>query len=141
MDTMIIHTKLDSLHRCLQRIQSKTPGSLESLARDLDLQDIITLNLSRAVQVCVDIAAHLITDFDVPPPSSMAESFDKLAQVGVIPASLSDRMKKTVGFRNITIHEYEKIDWLIVFKIITEHLHDFSDYARVVVEWMEKEKP
>lgn len=41
-------------------------------------------------------------------------------------------MQKSVGFRNISVHEYQSIDWLIVFKIITEHLVDFEKFAREV---------
>ena len=55
MDKMIILSKIESLERCLIRIQTKSPASLDSLQNDLDCQDIIVLNLERAVQVCVVI--------------------------------------------------------------------------------------
>jgi len=44
------------------------------LAEDYDLQDIICLNLERAVQGCVDLAAHVIADADLPAPTTMAIS-------------------------------------------------------------------
>lgn len=136
---MILLSKLDSLQRCLSRIASKTPSSAEDLQQDLDAQDIITLNLERAVQVCVDIAAHIQSEFKTPPPSSMAESFDRLQELGVISADTTVRMKNAVGFRNIAVHEYRKIDWLVVFRIITEHLDDFKDFARQVLAWADSE--
>lgn len=128
-------TKLDSLHRCLSRIESKTPANVETLEIDLDLQDIITLNLTRVVQICVDIATHVIADCDTPPPTSMAESFERLHHLQVISCETSERMKKAVGFRNVSVHEYQSIDWLIVYKIISEHLGDFKDFARQVHVW------
>jgi len=127
--------KLDSLHRCLLRIEAKTPGSVELLEQDLDTQDIITLNLTRAVQVCVDIATHIIASYDSPPPSSMAQSFDRLQQLKIISSNTSLRMKKAVGFRNVSVHEYQNVDWLIVYKIISEHLNDFKDFAQQVNAW------
>ncbi len=135
MASSIMLTKLDSLHRCLSRIESKTPESVEILARDLDIQDIITLNLTRAVQICVDIATHVIADFDTPPPSSMAESFDRLHHLQIISGDTARRMQMAVGFRNVSVHEYQSIDWLIVYKIITEHLGDFKNFARQVHAW------
>ena len=57
MDRVILTEKLESLRRCLQRIEAKTPGDVESLRGDPDLQDIVVLNLTRAVQVCVDIGS------------------------------------------------------------------------------------
>ncbi len=135
MASTIMLAKLDSLQRCLSRIESKTPASVEVLEADLDIQDIITLNLTRAVQICVDIATHVIADLNTPPPTSMAECFDRLHHLKVISDATSVRMKKAVGFRNVSVHEYQKIDWLIVYKIVTEHLGDFKDFARQVHAW------
>lgn len=48
MDRLIIERKLDSLQRCLARIRDKTPDDVAPLENDLDLQDVLVLNLSRA---------------------------------------------------------------------------------------------
>jgi len=53
MDPDLISEKLESLRRCLQRVQKKCPATPEELMEDPDLQDIISLNLTRAVQLCV----------------------------------------------------------------------------------------
>lgn len=82
MDRLIVERKLDSLQRCLARIVSKRPDTAEALKADMDLQDVLVLNLSRAVQICVDLAAHLISDLSLPPPDTMGEAFDRLAEGG-----------------------------------------------------------
>jgi hypothetical protein len=56
LDRQVVEQKLESLRRCLLRIEEKCPDSPEMLARDLDAQDIVSLNLTRAVQLCVDLA-------------------------------------------------------------------------------------
>jgi len=132
MDREVIEQKLESLRRCLQRIEAKCPADAQTLATDPDLQDIVALNLSRAVQVCVDIGAHLISGMDVPPPDTMGQTFDLLAQAGVLTAALASSLKKAVGFRNIAVHSYEAINWHIVHTIAKNHLVDFSEFARVV---------
>lgn len=132
MDRVIVARKLDSLQRCLLRIASKRPASVELLASDLDLQDVLVLNISRAVQISVDLAAHLIADLPLPPPDTMAEAFDRLADSGMLDAALSVRMKKSVGFRNVAVHAYDRIDWNIVFAIASSHLQDFRDFSQVV---------
>lgn len=50
MDRDVVLKKLESLRRCIKRIQDKTPQAYEELVDDYDLQDIITINLERAVQ-------------------------------------------------------------------------------------------
>jgi uncharacterized protein YutE (UPF0331/DUF86 family) len=130
MDETIILTKLDSLRRCVERIQSKTPESASALLEDYDLQDIICVNLERAVQICVDIAAHILAEQSGPAPDSMGASFAQLHEQNIIPEALALHLAKAVGFRNIAVHAYHRISWEIVFSLITERLNDFSDYAR-----------
>ena len=136
MDREVIEQKLESVRRCLQRIKEKCPPSADILARDLDAQDILALNLSRAVQLCVDIGAHIVAGKNVPPPATMGQTFDVLAELGIISEELALRMKNAVGFRNIAVHNSEAINWQIVHAIATRHVGDFTDFARSVLrEW------
>ena len=137
MDKQVLEQKLESLRCCVQRVETKIPKEVTTLATDVDLQDIVSLNLSRAVQICVDIGAHLIAGMDVAAPDTMGQTFDLLAQQGVLRSSLATRLKKAVGFRNIAVHNYERINWEIVYSIATLHLHDFSDFARAVLSTQE----
>lgn len=132
MDREVIEQKLEALRRCLQRVAEKCPADPATLGRDPDLQDIVTLNLTRAVQLCVDLGAHLIVDLDVLPPDTMGQTFDALSHAGVIPEPLAQQLKKAVGFRNIAVHHYEEIDWAIVHGIALNHLSDFSEFAKVI---------
>jgi uncharacterized protein YutE (UPF0331/DUF86 family) len=134
MDREVVEQKLESLRRCLQRLEDKCPSSPEILAADLDLQDIIALNLSRAVQISVDIGAHLIADMNVPPPGTMGQTFDILAKEGFLNNEVATNLKKAVGFRNIAVHNYERINWLIVHSIIKYHLTDFVQFAKLVTK-------
>ena len=60
MDRILIGQKLEALRHCITRIVEKCPANAGLLAEDADLQDIVVLNLTRSVQLCVDIASHLI---------------------------------------------------------------------------------
>ncbi len=137
MDRGLISEKLESLRRCVRRVSEKCPPDMETLERDVDLQDIVTLNLSRAVQLSVDIGAHLVADLETPPPDTMGQTFDILGREGIISPDLAGRLKKAVGFRNVAIHRYEAIDWGIVHGIARNHMGDFSNFARAVTERIE----
>ncbi len=137
MGNDVIHEKLESLRRCIDRIESKVPRSSDQLIEDYDLQDIICVNLERAVQLSVDIASHAIAESDRDAPATMAESFTTLATLNIISGDLADRMRKAVGFRNIAVHAYEKVNWKIVYSIIANDLGDFNDFSRCVYEYVE----
>jgi len=129
MDELVIANKIESLRRCLKRVEQRCPQSLDALINDLDAQDVLTLNLSRAVQLCVDISLHILSSGNQPIPQTMADAFTGLAEEGVITADLAEKMRKSVGFRNIAIHQYEKINWAIVYAIATEKMVDFKAFA------------
>lgn len=103
MDKQLTEEKLEYLRHCLHRVEEKYHVSAATLQTDYDAQDVIALNLTRAVQLCVDIAAHIISETETQPPASMADSFIKLAELGFISTDLSNRMIRAVGFRNLVL--------------------------------------
>ena len=129
----VVRRKLESLRRCIGRIEQKKPKTVDILKTDYDIQDIISLNLERAIQLSVDIGSYLLAESEQTPPSTMGEIFSELAVAGFITEDLADKLRKAVGFRNISVHEYQNVDWDIVFSIINRNLNDFKDFMRAVV--------
>jgi uncharacterized protein YutE (UPF0331/DUF86 family) len=138
MDSHVIQNKLISLKRCIERIESKIPPELTVFINSHDLQDIVLLNLQRAIQISVDIAAHITSEMDFKVPSTMAESFQILFELGVISKGTANRMQKSIGLRNIAVHEYTSLNWDVVYRVATTCLNDFRDYASEIVSWLEK---
>lgn len=132
MDKLILQEKLEALRNCIRRIEARRTATVNELRDDADRQDIIALNLTRAVQLCVDIATFLIADSNEPAPQTMGQAFESLAHLGIVTDSLAARMKAAVGFRNIAVHNYRAIDWAIVFAITHQGLDDFKSFARAI---------
>lgn len=132
VDQDVVLEKVASIQRCLRRIQEKTnldPSSLD----DVDVQDIVVLNLQRAIQSAVDLAAHVIAEEGLGLPRSLKEHFELLSNSGVISDEVAARMQAMVGFRNIAVHEYERIDVRILKTILTKHLQDLVLFYREVL--------
>lgn len=136
MDRLIVIDKLESLRRCVERVEARRAGSVEELLHDPDRQDIISLNLSRAVQLCVDIGLHLLAEKGEPAPRTMGEAFDQLAEAGIISNAVRQSMRSAVGFRNVAVHSYRAIDWEIVHGITRERLDDFRAFAASVAAFI-----
>ena len=132
MDRDVVTAKLESLRHCVERVRTRTPASVEELSSCYDAQDIICLNLERAVQACVDIAAHIVSDTECTVPDSMAGTFDALERQGVLPRHLAERMRRAVGFRNVSVHAYQTLDWAIVHSIATQRLGDFVEFGQAI---------
>lgn len=132
MNSLVIKTKLESLRRRLDRIESKKPITLEGLLQDIDTQDILALNLERSVQFCADIANHILSSLDDAPAMSMAESFERLSAKEIIPLELARNLRRAVGFRNLSVHAYDKIDWNLVWTYFESDLSDLVNFAQII---------
>lgn len=139
MDSLLIGQKLEALRHCISRIVEKCPANAALLAEDADLQDIIVLNLTRSVQLCVDIASHLIAASAESAPATMGEALTTLARMSVIEDSVATNLRRAVGFRNIAVHNYEKVDWEIVHAICDNHLDDFRQFASAISARIDRE--
>lgn len=95
---------------------------------------MILFNLTQAIQNCIDIAAHIVSDEGWGVPGTQREMFDILADKGFISKDFAERLISMVGFRNRVIHEYEKLNLDIVYKIWTERLVDIEGFGLAVVE-------
>ncbi len=134
MDRRVIEQKLESLRYCVERVRHKCPSDVATLRADPDAQDIVTLNLSRAVQLCVDVGAHIIAESDLKAPDTMGETFDLLAAGGFVDETVAENLKRAVGFRNVAVHHYEAINWDIVHAISMHYLDDFRAFASAMSE-------
>src|SRR5690625_5368268 len=103
MDRSVIDHRLESLRRCITRIESRRPSTVEELQVDADLQDILSVNLERAVQLCVDIANHLIAATDARQQTSMGEAFDILYMAGLLTDAPAQRIQISDGDRQLHV--------------------------------------
>jgi uncharacterized protein YutE (UPF0331/DUF86 family) len=137
MDKLIIENKIESLRKCLLRVEQRCPDSLEALLQDLDAQDVLVLNLSRAIQLCVDISVHILSGLEQPIPDTMGKAFSELSSAGIIDIELAEEMRKAVGFRNIAVHDYEEVSFEIVYTIAKHKLIDFKSFVKQILAVIE----
>lgn len=131
LDADVVLAKVASIRRCIARIRDVTRMDPD-LLDEINTQDIFVLNVERASQAAIALAAHVIAANDWGLPGTLAEGFTILERHDVITPELARRMRAMVGFRNIAVHDYESLDPAILKAILTRHLGDFEEFASVV---------
>jgi len=101
-------------------------------------EDLSVLNLQRAIQAAIDLAHVVIAKYGLGLPSDYGQSFDLLAKHHIVDLEIANSLKKMVGFRNISVHEYQEINGEIVKSIIKHHLDDFEVYYTQVHKFVFK---
>jgi len=133
VDRDILLAKIASIRKCLERIRTVTGRVSESL-NDPDIQDIFVLNLQRAVQAAIDLAAHQVADEKIGLPTNLKENFALLESRQIIDAQLSKRLQAMVGFRNIAVHDYQQLDLIILKSILEHRLGDLDEFVQVITK-------
>lgn len=132
VDKDLILAKAGSVKRHIDRIKAKSDTDVSTFMRDLDRQESIAFNMHLAIQNCMDIAAHIISDEGLGLPGSAGEMFFILQENSFLSADLADRMVKAVGFRNLLVHEYQKIDLQRLHKAAEKNVDDLIEYLSAV---------
>ena len=108
-------------------------GHEAELATNYTQQDSIILNIQRACQAALDMANYVIRLKKLGIPQNARESFQLLGDNGLVSAPLTGSMKKMVGFRNIAVHEYQKLNIDILKSVIENHINDINGFAEDVM--------
>ncbi len=88
-----------------------------------------------AIESCVDVAQHMCSSEGWGPPTDNGDAMLLLGRHGVVDAGLADRMRKSVGFRNVLVHEYVQVDDAIVVDRL-QHPGDLEQFAQQVADWL-----
>ena len=131
-DRDLILTKAGSVRRHLNRIVQKSNTDLQTFLHDIDRQESILFNLQMAVQLCIDIAAHIISEEGFGVPGSTSEMFYLLEENGYLDGRLTEKMVKAVGLRNLIVHEYTRVDLEKIFQVAQRDVDDLMEYLIVI---------
>ena len=133
VDRDLILAKAGLTEKYINRAVQSGKVDLELFKKDLDCQDIVIFNLQKAIQSCIDIAAHIISDEALGLPGSTNEMFYLLEENRYLDSDLTEKMVKAVGFRNLTAHEYEKLDLEQVYNVVQKDVLDLHAYIKAIL--------
>ncbi|MFN3531240.1 MAG: type VII toxin-antitoxin system HepT family RNase toxin [Candidatus Brocadia sp.] len=133
VDKPLIIRKLTELDEYLKQIGEFSSVTLEEYSRDWKAQRIVERTLQMMIETCADIANHIISDRGYRTPDNYGDTFRVLHENGVLRKELFEIMLKMARFRNIVVHQYDKIDEVIVIGILRNNLNDFKAYRDAIL--------
>ncbi|HDO35945.1 MAG TPA: DUF86 domain-containing protein [Nitrospirae bacterium] len=140
VDPLLIGRKIAELERYLGQIGEYTDISVKKYEEDWKTQRIVERTLHLMIELCIDIANHIISDKNLRMPTSYADTFRVLMEEGFIRRTLFNRLEKMAKFRNIIVHQYEQVEPEIVVSILKKNLKDFEEYKKAILKVISEEK-
>ena len=133
----VIINKIAIIERCIKRIEDVYENNPANL-QDFTKQDSIILNIQRACEASIDIAMHVAATSKLGIPQSSREAFELLQTNGKISLQVAQNLRGMVGFRNIAVHDYQKLNTSILQKIVEKHLNDFIIFKQEILKEVKK---
>jgi uncharacterized protein YutE (UPF0331/DUF86 family) len=133
VDRELILRKLGDLDVYVGQLAEYRGITAERYREDWRTQRVIDRTLQIAIEACLDIANHIIADRQLRAPATYADTFQILAEAGVLSASLFKRMEGVAGFRNVLVHEYARLDAVRIARLVNERLDDFAEFRQAIL--------
>jgi uncharacterized protein YutE (UPF0331/DUF86 family) len=130
----VLVNKAATVERCVARAREEYDAGPETFLTNFTRQDAAILNVQRACEAVLDMGQHLVRREKLGVPQSARDVFELLAKGQWIEASLAQALKQMVAFRNVAVHDYQNLLLPILVNVITQHLNEFLEFTRIVLE-------
>ena len=134
LDRDLILAKAGSINRHCKRIADKSAVDVKTFEDDLDRQESVLFNLQMAIQNCIDIAAHIVSEKGYGIPGSANEMFYLLEENNILERALTEKMVFAVGLRNLIVHQYGKVDLEKVYRFAKNDIKDLTAFIKSILQ-------
>ena len=134
----VIENKISGIQKYINILNKYQSVTKEEILNDLTLRGAVERYLYLLVQATIDLAEAVISFKGLRKPTTMRESFDILYEESIIPLELNERLIRMVGFRNILTHDYESIDYDIVYKVLKKDVEDIKWFIETIKKYLSK---
>ncbi|MCK6462488.1 MAG: DUF86 domain-containing protein [Candidatus Pacebacteria bacterium] len=136
-----IKRKISLIQDEVVKLSDLAKYTLDEIANDFIKQAAVERVLERIIARAIDINQHIIAESEnknISAPKDYKETFTSLAELGIYDKSFAEEISKSVGTRNILVHEYDKIDYSRVYNSIGDCLRDYNKYCDYILKFLEK---
>lgn len=130
----VIETKISHIKKYLKLLQRYKKFSQEDVVHNPDLKGALERYLYLATQATLDLGEAVIAFKEFRRPGTYTEVFYILDEEGFISKDLSEKLVNMTKFRNIIAHDYEKVDFGIVYDALQNRLVDIERFIVAVKE-------
>ncbi len=109
----------------------------KQFSNDFHLFGLAERYLQLSTQVIIDILNLIIIEEGMEKPENNQEIISVLFNNNIISENLASRLDGMVGFRNILVHEYGKIDKKRIYQYLIEKAGDFQIFKKEILKWLE----
>ncbi len=128
LDKERITDKMDDLEQCLIELEEYLPEGVAEYLGSGMRRRACERSFQLACENLLDICNMIISDEGLGMPNDSKDTIRKLSQHDVIQESLASRLEELVGFRNLLVHQYGRIDDSLAYRCLYSESEDFYEF-------------
>lgn len=140
VDKTLILRKLADLEIYFDQLSEYANITVKKYGENWKIQRIVERTLQVMIETCLDIAGHIISDSGYRIPKNYADTFRVLHENQILSKKLSATMEKVTKFRNVIVHDYDKVDYAIAVAILRKDRNDFIEYKNAILAFLKTDK-
>ncbi|KAF5044812.1 MAG: DUF86 domain-containing protein [Methanoculleus sp.] len=113
----------------------------EQFLQNRDTQNMVHHAMLLSIQSAIDIATDVIAEGRLRKPFTYRETFEILADEGIISDSLARDLANLAGFRNVLVHIYWNLDLKMVYAILQHDLAILKAFSAIMKEYVAESDP
>jgi len=129
---------LDEYIGYLDNISKETKNNKKLFLGDFHFFGTTERYLQLSIQTMMDLVQMLIIEEGLKRPEENQEAISMLYSHKIISKKLATNLDGIVGFRNILVHEYGKIDKEKVYYYLQEKIIDIKDFRKEILKFLKK---
>jgi len=131
--------KLEEYFSYLKQVR-KEIKSEKAFLDDFHFYGLTERYLQLSCQAIIDTLNLVIIEEGIEKPESGQEIVSFLFNKGIISENLFSRLEGIVGFRNILVHEYGKIDHKRIYQYLMGRLEDIEVFRNEILNLIKKQE-
>ena len=138
IDIRMVKNKIGAIQRDLNELKAFERYSFDQVAKDYRTHKIVERIIEVVVNEAIDINQHIIVKNGKGElPFDFKESFILLTKIDVYPLEFAQTIAKSVGLRNILVHQYSKLDEQLFYASIKDCLAQYTRYCAYIIRYLE----
>jgi uncharacterized protein YutE (UPF0331/DUF86 family)/predicted nucleotidyltransferase len=131
-----VKQRLQKLEQYINELEKQQQITLEKFRIDFTRQLAVERAFQAAIEGCTDIAAHIVSIYQLGHPEESRDVFHFLVEAGYLDHDFGQAMMAMVGFRNRLVHLYWDVDVEKLYQYLQEDvqlLRQFRDFTLQII--------
>ncbi len=133
-----VESKLFRLKEIIKILEELSRSSKDEFVKDFKLNNLAMFNLLIGITIILDTGQYLLAKSTGKTAEEYKEAIRMLGEAGIISKEFALENADMAKFRNLMVHDYDKIDEAMVHDYLQKAPDIFRQFAKYFVEFMDK---